>query len=154
MLDENRGTVSSILLCRELENQKIGNAREMNTKLRFFNFDDPPPDLPRPTFRYYHRGRSFYSEEAYRKAEKDTEDAARAAEQGVQAEQEREEEEEEIPAVRRRNRQDEARMGKYIQRALEGIYDSDSAPDAPIAFDIHNERPGTEFENVDAIAVH
>jgi hypothetical protein len=127
----------------------------MNTKLKLFNFDDPDPELHRPDFRYYHRGRSFYSEEAYREAETETEAAAEAAERSVQVEQETDDEQEEIPAVKKKNRQEEARLGKYVEEALERLYESEFGPeDAPIAMDIHNERPGTEFENVDVIAVH
>lgn len=59
------------------------------------------------------------------------------------------------PPERRKNRQEEGRLGTYVVSALENIYQSDGAPDdAPYVFDVHNDRPGNEYENVDLIAVH
>ena len=154
LLEENGGIVSSKTLIPELEKRVI-KAREMNTKLKLFNFDEPEPELPRPNFRYFHRGRSFYSEEAFREAENATEAGAEAAERQVQVEQAPEDEQDETRAVKKKNRQEEARLGKYVAEALESLYASaECGPEAPIAFDIHNERPGTEFENVDVLAVH
>ena len=43
---------------------------------------------------------------------------------------------------------------KYVEEALENLYASDYGPDVTVAYDIHNERPGKEFENMDVIAVH
>jgi hypothetical protein len=49
----------------------------------------------------------------------------------------------------------ERRLGTYVVSALESIYQSDHAPeDAPYVFDVHNERAGSEFENVDVMAAH
>src|SRR6267378_2502313 len=49
MLEENGGIVSSKTLSPELEKRGI-KGREMNTKLKLFNFDDPDPELHRPDF--------------------------------------------------------------------------------------------------------
>src|SRR5206468_3414600 len=63
-------------------------------------------------------------------------------------------EEEEIP-VTRANRQEEARLTTYVKRALESLYSTDFIPDdASFTFDVHSERPGSTFENVDILAVH
>ncbi len=151
MLDESvNGIVSSRALRPELEKLGIENVSEINTKLKLFDFDNPPPGVAEPSFRYFHRGRSFYSEDAYRQAEAETERAAEQAEQAAKDEKLEDDE----PIRRRRNRQEEARVVTYVEEALESIYDSDFGPDVQVAFDVHNERPGGEFENVDAIAVN
>jgi hypothetical protein len=57
--------------------------------------------------------------------------------------------------IERRNRQEERRLGTYVVSTLENIYQSDHTPDdAPYVFDVHNDRAGTEFENVDVMAAH
>jgi hypothetical protein len=150
MLEASDGVVSSKALRPVLADRGIRDARHAITRLKLFNFDDPQAELATPDFRYYHRGRSFYSHEAFRNAEAQI--AAEAAKQAEEAETTYECEEETIP--RRRNRQEEARVVKYVKEALESLYSSEYGPDVPVAFDVHNERRGTEFENVDAIAVH
>jgi hypothetical protein len=63
-------------------------------------------------------------------------------------------EEEEAP-VKKPNRQEEARLCKYVEAALETLYASDFGPDdVQIAYDVHSERPGSEFENMDVVAIH
>lgn len=151
LLAVSSGVVSSKALCRELEKCGIANTQQMNTKLKLFKFDDPESEPLLPSFRYVHRGRSFYSEEASRKADNEIE---AAAERDGQGEQELEYEQVEIHA-KKKNRKEEARLGGYVAEALEDIYATDKGPEnRPIVFDIHNERPGTEFENVDLLAVH
>src|SRR5690606_11967412 len=55
----------------------------------------------------------------------------------------------------RRNRREEARLVKYVEAALEDLYgDSEGVPEgANVAFDVHGERRGGEYENVDVIAI-
>jgi hypothetical protein len=154
LLDRHGGIVSSKLLVPELESRGIAEARKMNTWLRLYNFDDPSSEVAVPRFRYYHRGRSFYSENQYQLAECDTETAAEAAEQEAITEEPVEIDSAETSSLRRRNRQEEARLGKYVEEALETIYASDYGPDARIAFDVHSARCGNEYENVDVLAVH
>ena len=68
-----------------------------------------------------------------------------------------EETEEEVPkpvAPTREYRQEEARLCTYVKDALADLYGTDYGPDVEYVFDVHNERPGSEFENVDVLAVH
>jgi hypothetical protein len=103
--------------------------------------------------------KSFYSEERYAKLKSAQEQQATTAEQAEQpevAEVEADEEEQDGPQKeRRRNRQEERRLGTYVVSALENIYQSDHTPEeAPYVFDVHSDRAGTEFENVDVMAAH
>jgi hypothetical protein len=41
-----------------------------------------------------------------------------------------------------------------VEEALEDLYGSEYGPEVRVAFDIHNERPGSEYENMDVLAVH
>ena len=44
---------------------------------------------------------------------------------------------------------------RYLKDALEDLYASDFGPtDRPCVFDVHHERPGGAFENVDLVAIH
>jgi hypothetical protein len=80
MLEAQGGSVSSTALRRELDRKGIPEARQLVVKMRFFDFDgEPDSATPRPSFRFYHRGRSFFSEEAYQAAEAKTEAAAQVA---------------------------------------------------------------------------
>jgi hypothetical protein len=119
--------------------------------MKFFDFDGEPDGAThRPAFRFYHRGRSFFSEEAYQAAEAKTEAAAQVAGETAPGT-----EGEEAPTPRAREyRQEEARLVTYVREQLETICGSDFGPDADIVFDVHNQRPGNDFENVDVIAVH
>ena len=150
MLKTSNGVVSSRTLRPRLDERGVANARKVCIRLKLFNFDDPEPDFPRPNFRYYYLGRSFYTKDAYSRAEAETEAEADAAEREIEIEEEQEEE----ISVKKKYRQEEARLCKYVETALEGIYASDYGPDVRVAYDIHNERPGSEFENVDVLAVH
>jgi len=154
MLDTSDGIVSSRALRPELERRGVVSATKMVTKLKLFNSDDPKTELTAP-FRYYHIGRSFYSEQAYAEAQAEINTAAEKAEREVEVEEQYEEYEEEEVHTKRKNQQEEARLCKYVQQALESLYVSDYGPeDVQIAYDIHNERPGSEFENMDVIAIH
>jgi hypothetical protein len=156
MLPRANGCVSSLALRRELERKGITNARQLVVKLKFFDFDAPSdPTKPMPSFRWHHHGKSFFSEEGFKQVLSETEleadDAAAAAAPEVPSD----DTPEAAVAAKRPNRQEEARLVRFIVDALGDVYSSDSAPeDAEVAFDVHNERAGTEYENVDVIAVH
>jgi hypothetical protein len=143
-LREDYGVVSVIALCRAFATEGISS--ELLNELKFYDFEDSE----QPRWRYH--GRSFYSEERYQRTLREQEERAeRAAQQpdsGADATEE--------PSARHKRRQEEARLGSYVVTALESIYDSTFGPDggeAPYAFDVHNERAGGKFENVDAIAI-
>jgi hypothetical protein len=58
-------------------------------------------------------------------------------------------------AVSRTNRQEEAWLVTYVNRALQEIYLSDAnAEEHTFVFDVHSLRKGSSFENADLIAVH
>lgn len=160
MLQQGGGVVSSVALRTALEQRNIPEARQLVLSLKYFDFDAPPEDgRPRPAFRWYSHARSFYSEERFanlKKAQEQQATTAEQAEQGPVVEVEADDEEQETPPrERRRNRQEERRLGTYVVSALENLYQSDHAPDeAPYVFDVHSERGGAEFENVDVMAAH
>lgn len=155
LLASEGGSVSSITLRRDLQRRGIANAKDLVLKLRFFDFaGEADPTMPRPDFKFYHRGRSFYSEQAFREVEAETE--AQAEEAGSTATIERlPDEDAETESPRRSSRQEEARLITYVKTALEGLYDSEFRPErAPFVFDVHNSRAGSDFENVDLLAFH
>ena len=160
LLQQSGGVVSSLALRHALEQRNIPDARRLVVSLKYFDFDAPPEDgRPKPPFHWYSHARSFYTEEQFAKLKKAQEQQATSAEQteaGTAAEVETEDDEPDVlPKERRRNRQEERRLGTYVVSALESIYQSDHTPDdAPYVFDVHNERAGSEFENVDVMAAH
>jgi hypothetical protein len=159
MFSRSEGCVSSLALRRELERKGIVDARQLVINLKFFDFDAPPDDSkPAPTVRWHHQGKSFYTEEAFKKVISQREsDAETAAESEVQPDNVvvALDIEPEAAPVRRSIRQEEARLVRYIADALSDVYGSEFAPEkSEIAFDVHSDRPGSEFENVDVIAVH
>lgn len=154
------GVVSTRALRAALERAGIANPRPLSVRIKHFDFDAALDDnVTRPDFRWRAYARSIYTLDAYqRDVVREQDEAARVAEQaGAATEDDSDEAEEAIPPLseRRRNRQEESRMGVYVVRALENIYGSDHAPeDATCVFDVHNGRNGGGFENVDQIAVH
>jgi hypothetical protein len=169
MLHE-KGCVSSVALRAALEERKIPNARDLVVKLRYPT-DDTDSSMPRPDFPIITHGKSFYSEEAFKRIEAEKAEKAEVAAQvggaeivvpspqidrraPVTASDAREREDEEIS--RKPLRQEEARLVNYIGSALEDIYDSEFVPskDTPYVFDVHSSRAGSDFENVDLLAVH
>ena len=155
---ERDGSVSTVALRRELEQLEkkadIANADSLSRSLvvGLTSFD---PDsateggIPVPDFKFRHLGRSFYSEEAAKKQEEEALEEADVASHNVTTVLPEE------PAVRRKNREEEARLVTYVKRKLEEIYDSGFGPaDEDLVFDVHNARKGGGFENVDVIAVH
>jgi hypothetical protein len=160
LLQQSGGVVSSLALRHALEQRKVPDARRLVVSLKYFDFDAPPEEgRPKPPVRWYSHAKSFYSEERFAKLKNAQEQQATTAEQSEQApvtEVEADDEEPDAPQKeRRRNRQEERRLGTYVVSALENIYQSDHTPDeAPYVFDVHNDRAGTEFENVDVMAAH
>ena len=160
LLQQNSGIVSSLALRQALEQRHVPDARRLVVSLKYFDFDAPPEEgRPKPPYRWYSHARSFYSEEQFAKLQHAQEQQATSAEQaepGAAPEVETDDDESDAaPKERRRNRQEERRLGTYVVSALESIYQSDHAPEnAPYVFDVHSERAGTEFENVDVMAAH
>lgn len=160
-LQANSGCVSSLALRQALESKGVPDARDVVVQLKFYDFASPPDDgREAPGFRWYTHAKSFLSEERFEGFKRQQEaEVARVASSEVVAAELAEAEavaDERAPATERRKiRQEEARLGTYVASALENIYQSDAAPeDAEYVFDVHKERPGAEFENVDVLAVH
>jgi hypothetical protein len=159
MLQQSGGVVSSLALRHALEQRKVPDARRLVVSLKYFDFDAPVEDgRTKPPFRWYSHARSFYSEDRYARLQSAQEQKATTAEQVAvtEVEQEEDDQEQEVPQKeRRRNRQEERRLGTYVVSTLENVYQSDLAPeDAPYVFDVHSDRAGNEFENVDVMAAH
>jgi hypothetical protein len=156
----SHGCVSSMALRKELDRQGLADARQLVIKMKFFDFTAPPEAArPTPGLRWRHHGKSFYTEEAFNREMHHRESAAEsAAELAVDDPEPIEAElgvEPEVVRARRGARQEEARLVRYVVDALRDIYDSDCAPDrCEVAFDVHSERGGSEYENVDAIGIH
>jgi hypothetical protein len=150
------GCISSVALGRELKKRAIEEklVRPLVVALKFF---DPESSGDRgidaPDFRFGYLGRSFYSEERYAQELKNQEKATAEEAEGASLE---------VPiippeeiTITRANRQEEARLVKYVKSALEELYASDVGPEeTDFVFDVHSGRRGGSFENVDLIAVH
>lgn len=153
LLPNHDGVVSSMQFRRELKS-KLSLPDDVSLQcVKELQFLDSNADqrVGRKDAVVYHRGRSFVSKERYEEALEKTQ--LEAEEQGQQVQQVDEEEQPEREA--RQNRQEEARLGVYVKDALSNLYDSDQAPNnCPNAFDVHQNRPGGSFENVDLLVVH
>jgi hypothetical protein len=154
LLRSHNGRVSSTALRRELErNHGIIDAGPLLVELTYFNAElNRERGLPVPEFRFHHLGRSFYSEEKYAEQEEaTTEEAEDASREASEAPVDNVAEAE----TSRTNRQDEARLVKYVKTKLEELYSSDFVSDEKkYVFDVHSSRAGGSFENVDLLAVH
>jgi len=155
LLTANDGCVSSMELRKELQtNHGISHARPIVVELKFFNPESSVQrGIPAPSFKFFHLGRSFYSEARYKdelKSQQEaTEKEAESATDGVPIV------EVEEPAISRPNRQEEARLVTYVKNALEELYSSDAnSSDKTFVFDVHSHRKGSTFENTDLIAIH
>jgi hypothetical protein len=150
-LSLNDGCISTVAFGRELRKHGIENPRPLVVALQFFD-PESKGDRPVPNFRFGHLGRSFYSEERYEQALKNLE--ATTAEEAEDAGREAFTTAPEEIQIKPANRQEEARLVRYVMSALEELYASDMGPEAPFVFDVHSARKGSRFENVDLIAVH
>jgi len=155
------GCVSSKALRAALDHRGIPNARAMVVRLRYFDFDAPHDEqFPAPDFRWHGHAKSLYSPERFQKIQTAEEAKATSAEQEIvvateQAEVDDEDEATSAPREKPKHRQEERRLGAYVVTVMENIYQSEHTPDdADYVFDVHNDRPGSEFENVDLLAVH
>lgn len=154
-LSMHDGCISTVALGRQLKKQGIEDPRRLVVALQFF---DPESSvergIPVPSFKFGHLGRSFYSEERHKQEQKNQEAATAEEADDASREASTTTTPEEITIVRA-NRQEEARLVKYVKSALEELYASDVGPeDTDFVFDVHSARKGSSFENVDLIAVH
>jgi len=155
LLVSSKGCVSSRAVRRELEEKnQINDARPLVVALKYYDPESSAErGIPVPDFKFHHLERSFYSDEKYTQEAKKHDDAttreAEAAGRKALAAAKDE------PADLRTNRQEEARLVTYVKRALEEIYASEAdSEDEPFVFDVHSLRKGSNFENVDLLAVH
>lgn len=150
------GAVSSTRLRRELEKRlgvDDGVARQLVVALKYINEDpERPAQIGRPDARTFHHGWNFHSEADFKRVLENTEKEAQDKEE--EAEQSSENQTP-LESEGRKNRREEARVGTYVKAFLENIYGSDFVPDdGEYVFDVHNERPGSSYENIDLLAVH
>jgi len=157
LLQKNNGVVSSVQLKKELMARlKMVEPEARNLMVGLQILDEATAQLiGKPDAKTYHHGRSFYSKLKYdidvltqtdKEADTKEQEAGEAKEEKVLAD--------EAP-ISRQNRGEEARLGPYVMRLLEDIYASELATkDIKYVFDVHNERAGSTYENVDLIAVH
>lgn len=154
------GCVSSKALREALERRGLPDARAMVVRLRYYDFDAPADDLfPRPSFRWYGQAKSFYTPERHQSLQSAEEAKATVAEreEAAAVAEAADDEDDVVAAIRERPkyRQEERRLGTYAVSTLESIYQSEHTPeDSDYVFDVHSDRPGTEFENVDLLAIH
>jgi hypothetical protein len=157
LLEAGDGCASSYALRAELERQGFEDARKLVLELRFYDFDSPPDDhRSHPGLRWHRHGKSFYSPERYSALLKqEAEEADQAEWTTVETAEHELDPAKEPEPERRRNRQEESRLGRYVLSALRGLYASEFAPAAAdYVFDVHSDRGGGDLENVDLIAVH
>jgi hypothetical protein len=154
-LSDGDEVFSTTAFRKELERKGIEDPKLIIRRLRFYDDDaEMDPGCKRPKFEFYHHGRSFYSEQAYNELEDETDEEAKTA-YDAEAEEAPEDGVEAV-AARRSYRQEEARVVPYVRTALDEMYASDFGPEdiEAVAFDVHNRRAGSEYENVDVLAVH
>jgi hypothetical protein len=152
------GAISTQSLRKELDGRNVADPQELIARLRALEPGDQPGGPEQS--RWFHLGRSFYTEAKYREAQRAQDalaaeaSAADAVADPVTSEEEAEEETDTAaPRERRKRRSEEARLGTYIVRTLEEIYDDEASPEKYV-FDVHSLRGGSDFENVDLLAVH
>jgi len=154
LLSNSGGILSTRKLKKNLAENGIEEPELTNTvsALKFFD-PEITPDIKMP-FEWKHEGWNFYTIEEHRKWKQQQEKEAKQAEE-IAAKAIEEEKPEEIIREKRQNRKEESRMGTYVADALLTLYESDCCPeDAEYVFDVHSEHGGSEYENVDVLAVH
>ena len=155
LLAANDGCVSSMELRKELQTvHGIVDARPIVVELKFFNPESSiERGIPAPNFKFFHLGRSFYSEARYNEELKNQQEATEKEADSATDEVPIVEADE--PTVSRTNRQEEARLVTYVKGALEELHSSDAnSSDKTFVFDVHSHRKGSTFENTDLIAIH
>ena len=153
LLKTNEGVISNVQFKRDIMS-RLKLPEDLATQcvkvLQFLADAEAEQRVGRKDAKTYYHGRSFISKERYNEALRQTD--KEAEQKGQEAEEEREPEQPEKESPQ--NRQEEARLGVYVKAALERIYDSENiSKDTPHVFDVHQERPGSSFENVDLIAI-
>jgi hypothetical protein len=151
LIRAREGAVSTQALRKELEARSIPEPQELIAKLKSLEFSVERGHT------WYHIGRSFLTESKYREARRTQEVEARQAEVADVAADDLEDSDDEqeiaVPRERKKRRREEGRLGAYIVPFLEEIYDDEASPDTYV-FDVHSTRGGTDFENVDLLAMH
>lgn len=140
LLENNGGCVSTRVLVKALEKRGVEDTSSVIALLKF------PSEDGESVPEFHHLGRSFFTPDAYRAEE---ERRARSADQSVG-----ETPTEGEPNEARQYRQEETRLCSYVQSALDDIYGTQFGPDTEYSFDVHNDRPGSVYENVDLLCVH
>ncbi len=156
MLETLDGKVSIVGFKREMRSKGVREVEKVVTRIKFHDFDEDDdemrPLLPDVNFRCYRRDRSFYSKEKFQELENKISEDAKETSEDVAVD---EDIQETSPSRRKVNRQEEAYLVGYVYNELADIYSSDFGSESdPISFDVHNMRPGSEYENVDVLAVH
>jgi hypothetical protein len=147
LLQKNKGSVSTRAFIKKLEQKGFESIKDIVRKFKFSDDNDLEAEG------IYHKGRSFFNEKAYHEELEKSEEEADQSEKEEEADEVEEVEEEVEISERRRNKKEEARLVTYVKSALENIYDTQYGPEAEIAFDVHNDRAGNSYENVDLIAI-
>jgi len=150
------GVVSTQALRKELVNRRLLDPLELIARLK--SLDPTASGNGSDRTRWYHLGRSFLTEARFRDAQRAQEEDAAQAEAADEESADIAdpfEEESEVVAhpERRKRRGEEARLGRYVKTLLEELYDDEAAPEKYV-FDVHSARAGSDFENVDLLAVH
>lgn len=154
--------MSTQSLRKELDRKGVVDIKTVLNTLRFYSEDvELEQGLNRPSIPIHHHGRSFYDQARFDEIERDTDheaDSKSAAEADTPADEAHGDSasDSEAEPQRRSYRQEEARLVTYVTASLEELYASDYAPSGieAIAFDVHKQRAGSEYENVDVLAVH
>ncbi len=165
LLVSNQGEISSSALRKELQNNDIVKlaagsedaeafAKDLVLLLKAYSADgEEYREYAKPAQEWKYLGRSFLTSEELNSRVQETESKiiSESREAIVLVESE-------IPATpeeRKQNKQEEARLGGYVSRALEEIYDTDFVPESvDFCFDVHSNRGGGDYENIDVLAVH
>ncbi len=145
------GVISSTALARVLRDNGIEEPQTIINYLKVYDFDYASAKGHTPPLKWYRSGRSFLTERAF---DREREERDLLATKGVaQSMAPPEAEGNQQNQVRRA---EETRIGYYVKEALEDIYSSDICPERKgyqFVFDVHSQRAGSEFENVDLLAV-
>lgn len=143
LLSNNDGCVSTKALKKALQDQGFSNPNDVVASLKY-----PAEDEGGTDFR--HHGRSFFDVDTYEK------EMERRHTQAIDTDADTESE----PAVdnfasdTKRNRQEEGRLCSYIRIALDDLYGTEFGPDVDYAFDVHDKRSGSTYQNVDLLCIH
>jgi hypothetical protein len=147
------GAVSTQALRKEFDARGIAEAQELIARLKSLEHN------PERGQTWHHIGRSFLTESRFKDAQRSQEVEARQAEAADEVSDADEDGAAEddaeavAPRERKKRRREEARLGAYILPLLEELYDDEASPDTYV-FDVHSVRGGSDFENVDLLAIH